>query len=229
MHLPFVYHGDASKEALMRESLAKKDGFFYDSEGSSFGPGSTFGKSGARSWEKTVAQMSEVELDAELADVYAREFGLSKEALDDQERRKWSKRREDKAIDGVKPSHVKYDKKGNAIYPKKGPSEEFFIVDGYNIIFAWEELCDLAKRNVDAARDSLKDILCNFRGYRGCRLILVFDAYKVKGNPGKKELYNGIEVVYTRSDETADACIERMVHDVREKYRVTVATSDALE
>ena len=102
-------------------------------------------------------------------------------------------------------------------------------MDGYNIIFAWEDLRELAKRNVDAARDSLKDILCNFRGYRGCRLILVFDAYKVKGNPGKKELYNGIEVVYTRSDETADAYIERMVHDVREKYRVTVATSDALE
>ena len=229
MHLPFVYHGDASKEALLQESLAKKDGFFYDSQGSSFGPGSTLGKSGAKSWEKTVAQMSEVELDAELADVYAREFGMSKEDLADQERRKWRKKREDKAIDGVKPSHVKYDKKGNEIYPKKGPSEDFLIVDGYNIIFAWNDLHELAKQNVDAARDSLKDILCNYRGYRGCRLILVFDAYKIKGNPGKKECYNGVEVVYTKSDETADAFIERMVHDVREKYRVTVATSDALE
>lgn len=243
MHMPFVYHGDDSKETLIRESLANKDGFFYDSKGNSFGPGSVAAKSGEKSWEKAVASMSEAELDAELADVYAREFGLSKDDLAEQERRKWSKRKENNAIDGVKPSHVKYDKKGNAIYPDKGPSEEYLIVDGYNIIFAWEDLKELAKKNVDAARDSLKDILCNYQGYRGCRLILVFDAYKSKGSPGKRELYDGtgraqkdasdrksgVEVVYTKSDETADAFIERMVHDIRDKYRVTVATSDGME
>ncbi len=243
MHLPYVYHGDASKETLIREGLANREGFFYDSEGNAFGPGCFAAKSREKSWEKTVASMSETELDAELADVYAREFGLSKDDLAEQERRKWSKRRESKAIDGAKPPHVKYDKKGNAIYPQKGPSEEYLIVDGYNIIFAWEDLKALAKRNMDAARDSLKDTLCNYQGYRGCRMILVFDAYKSKDSPGKREFYdgtgraqrdvsdrkNGVEVVYTKSDETADAFIERMVYEIRDKYRVTVATSDGLE
>jgi predicted RNA-binding protein with PIN domain len=124
---------------------------------------------------------------------------------------------------------VKYDKKGNPIYPAKGPTEEYLIVDGYNIIFSWDELKELSKTNMDAARDSLKDTLCNYQGYRRCHLILVFDAYKVKGHAGKTENYQGIEVVYTRQDETADAFIERKVHDIREKYRVTVATSDGLE
>ena len=107
--------------------------------------------------------------------------------------------------------------------------EEVLIVDGYNIIFAWDELRELAKIHPDAARDSLKDSLCNYLGYRGGRVILVFDAYKVKGNAGKRENYQNIEVVYTGEDETADAFIERTVHDMAERYRVTVATSDGLE
>lgn len=228
MHLPYVYQGDTSKDALMKQSLASKDGLFYESEGYAFGPDSMASKAGTTSWAKAVASMSEVELDAELADVYAREFKLSKDDLDEQQRQKWVRRR-DTSVDGIKPSHVKYDKKGNPIYPSKGPSEEYLIVDGYNIIFAWEDLKSLAKTNIDAARDSLKDTLCNYKGYRGCHLILVFDAYKIKGNPGKREQFNGIEVVYTKSDETADAFIERTVHDIRDRYRVTVATSDGLE
>lgn len=110
--------------------------------------------------------------------------------------------------------------------------EEYLLVDGYNIIFAWPELRELAQVNLDSARDKLMDILCNYQGYQGCRLILVYDAYKVKGNPGSVMKYHNIEVVYTKEAETADQYIERTTHRMGEKprkYRVTVATSDALE
>lgn len=170
--------------------------------------------------------MTSVELDAELADVYAREFGMSKNDMEEQERKSASKQYE--GLSG-KPRTVKHDKHGNPIYPAKGPQEEYLIVDGYNIIFAWEDLNSLSKINIDSARDALKDVLANYQGYRGCRLILVFDAYKVKGNAGKHENFNGIDVFYTKQDETADAFIERTVHDIRDKYKVTVATNDALE
>ena len=107
--------------------------------------------------------------------------------------------------------------------------EEFLLVDGYNIIFAWEELRNLAKLNIDSARDKLMDICCNYQGYAGCTLILVYDAYKVKGNPGSVIRYHNIHVVYTKEAETADQYIEKTVHKIGRKHRVTVATSDALE
>ena len=114
----------------------------------------------------------------------------------------------------------------------KEKPEEYLLVDGYNIIFAWPELRELAQINLDSARDKLMDILCNYQGYQGCRLILVYDAYKVKGNPGSVMKYHNIEVVYTKEAETADQYIERTTHELGakpQKYRVTVATSDALE
>ena len=117
------------------------------------------------------------------------------------------------------------------VVPQEKP-EEYLLVDGYNIIFAWPELRELAKINLDSARDKLMDILCNYQGYPGCRLILVYDAYKVKGNPGSTMKYHNIEVVYTKEAETADQYIERTTHQLGakpQKYRVTVATSDALE
>ena len=120
-------------------------------------------------------------------------------------------------------------------YKKVVPTEkqeEYLLVDGYNIIFAWPELRELAQINLDSARDKLMDIMCNYQGYQGCRLILVYDAYKVKGNPGSVMKYHNIEVVYTREAETADQYIERTTHELGakpQKYRVTVATSDALE
>ena len=83
--------------------------------------------------------------------------------------------------------------------------------------------------NIDSARDKLMDILCNYQGYRQNTLILVFDAYKVKGNPGSVTKYHNIYVVYTKEAETADQYIEKTVHDIGRKYQVTVATSDALE
>lgn len=117
------------------------------------------------------------------------------------------------------------------VLPQEKP-EEYLLVDGYNIIFAWPELRELAQINLDSARDKLMDILCNYQGYQGCRLILVYDAYKVKGNPGSVMKYHNIEVVYTKEAETADQYIERTTHQLGtrpQKYRVTVATSDALE
>lgn len=105
----------------------------------------------------------------------------------------------------------------------------YLLVDGYNIIFAWDELKEIAADNLDAAREILVNRLCNYRGFTQCRLILVFDAYKVKGNIGSVEHINGIDVVYTKEAETADAYIEKVTHELAKKHRVRVATSDGLE
>ena len=109
------------------------------------------------------------------------------------------------------------------------PEKQYLLVDGYNIIFAWEDLKELADANIDAARDKLMDLLCNYQGYKKCTLILVFDAYKVQGNPGSVQKYHNIHVVYTKEAETADQYIEKAVHEIGRKYQVTVATSDRLE
>ena len=106
---------------------------------------------------------------------------------------------------------------------------EYLLVDGYNVIFAWEELSELAKTNIDGARGKLMDILCNYQGFRQCSLILVFDAYRVEGHREEVLPYHNIHVVYTREAETADQYIERTAHEIGRKYQVTVATSDKLE
>ena len=106
---------------------------------------------------------------------------------------------------------------------------EYLLVDGYNIIFAWDELKALAQDHLDAARKSLCDLLCNYQGYRKCEVIAVFDAYKVKGGQGSVEKYHNIHVVYTREAETADAYIERATYEIGRKHRVKVATSDGPE
>lgn len=102
-------------------------------------------------------------------------------------------------------------------------------MDGYNILFAWEELKTLAKTNIDAARQALMDLLCNYQGYKNCVLILVFDAYKVPGNTGTVSRYHNIYVVYTKEAETADAYIEKATFDIGQRHKVRVATSDGLE
>ena len=107
--------------------------------------------------------------------------------------------------------------------------KQYLLVDGYNIIFAWEDLNELAKTNIDAARDKLMDILCNYQGFKKCELILVFDAYKIEGHPVEVIDYHNIHVVYTKEAETADQYIEKLVHEIGRKYEVTVATSDRLE
>ena len=106
---------------------------------------------------------------------------------------------------------------------------EYLLVDGYNIIFAWDELNALAKESLDAARHRLMDILCNYQGYQKCVLILVFDAYRVPGSPGAIEQYHNIHVVYTKEAETADMFIERVTHEIGKSRRVRVATSDGME
>ena len=112
---------------------------------------------------------------------------------------------------------------------KKPEEEEYLLVDGYNIIFAWEELRELSKVTIDGARQKLMDILCNYQGYKKCTLILVFDAYKVTGNTGEAIDYHNIHVVYTKEAETADQYIEKLAHKIGRQYNVTVATSDGLE
>ncbi len=107
--------------------------------------------------------------------------------------------------------------------------EKYLLVDGYNVIFAWEELNELAKVNIDGARGRLMDILCDYQGIRKCHLIVVFDAYRVKGHPTEVSDYHNIHVVYTKEAETADQFIEKFAHENGRKYDVTVATSDGLE
>lgn len=106
---------------------------------------------------------------------------------------------------------------------------EYLLVDGYNIIFAWDELNALSKESLEAARHRLMDILCNYQGFKKCVLILVFDAYRVPGSPGSIEQYHNIHVVYTREAETADMFIERVTHEIGKGRRVRVATSDGME
>ena len=127
-----------------------------------------------------------------------------------------------------KPARTSLDEGKYAIQNQKtGP--EYLLVDGYNIIFAWDELKELAQADVAAARAALEDILSNYQGFRKCVVILVFDAYKVKGNPGSVEKRHNIYVVYTREAETADAYIEKATYDLGRDHRVRVATSDGLE
>lgn len=112
---------------------------------------------------------------------------------------------------------------------RKDQMEEYLLVDGYNVIFAWEDLKELAKVNIEGARNKLMDVLCNYQGFKKCNLILVFDAYKVQGQELGVQKYHNIYVVYTKEAETADQYIEKVVHEIGRKYHVTVATSDNVE
>ena len=114
-------------------------------------------------------------------------------------------------------------------YQPKKSGEEYLLVDGYNVIYAWEDLKELAEDNLDGARGKLMDILCNYQGIRKCHLIVVFDAYRVKGHAAEITDYHNIHVVFTAEAETADQYIEKFAHENGKKYRVTVATSDGLE
>ena len=114
-------------------------------------------------------------------------------------------------------------------YRKQKGEKEYLLVDGYNVIFAWDDLKALAAVNIDSARDKLIDVMSNYQGYVGCELILVFDAYKVKQNPGSITKHGNIHVVYTKEAETADMYIEKTTHELGRKYKVTVASSDGLE
>ena len=108
------------------------------------------------------------------------------------------------------------------------PKQQYLIVDGYNIIFAWEELAALAKADLDAARRRLCDLLSSFAGFKKCTLVLVFDGYKQKGSPGSRTVWNNIRIVYTPEGQTADAYIEALAGEIGNNYAVRVASSDGL-
>lgn len=156
----------------------------------------------------------------EIEKIYASSYGQSKDDLLPYR---------DVSGNGPKVVSTGDKKEKPYVYKPKEKLEEYLLVDGYNIIFADSELNSLSKVNIDSARDKLIDICCNYQGIRGCTLILVYDAYKVKGNPGSVVKYNNIYVVYTKEAETADMYIEKTVHKMAKKADVTVATSDALE
>ena len=122
-----------------------------------------------------------------------------------------------------------YGQGGKESGRKAEKKEKYLLVDGYNIIFAWEDLKELAKASIDGARGKLMDILCNYQGIRGCRLILVFDAYRVQGHDTELFDYHNIHVVYTKEAETADQYIEKFAYENGKKADITVATSDGLE
>ena len=128
------------------------------------------------------------------------------------------------------PKIIKAAQSAKPYVPKKTvKTEEYLLVDGYNIIFAWDELKRLAEDSLDHARNELITILCNYQGFKRCNVIVVFDAYKVKGNHGSVEKLHNISVVYTKEAETADTYIERATHELSRKARVRVATSDNME
>ena len=153
--------------------------------------------------------------DPELLTIMEREFG--------------SKQKERDRYSSYRKQTVSTPVRHTTVIKENEPKKEYLLVDGYNIIFAWEELNELAKASIDAARNKLMDILSNYQCFIGCTLILVFDAYKVKGNQGEVQKYHNIYVVYTKEAETADQYIEKTTHEIGRKYKVTVATSDALE
>ena len=153
--------------------------------------------------------------DPELLTIMEREFG--------------SKQKERERYSSYRKQTVSTPVRHTTVIKENEPKKEYLLVDGYNIIFAWEELNELAKASIDAARNKLMDILSNYQGFIGCTLILVFDAYKVKGNQGEVQKYHNIYVVYTKEAEIADQYIEKTTHEIGRKYKVTVATSDALE
>ncbi|MBQ8548491.1 MAG: NYN domain-containing protein, partial [Lachnospiraceae bacterium] len=155
--------------------------------------------------------------DKELAEIFNRTYGKSE-----------SKGKTGNAYDPMSVVHRPSMPKKVEIRPQER-QEEYLLVDGYNIIFSWDELNEISKTNIAAARQKLMDVLCNYQGFKKCTLILVFDAYKVEGFQGEVQKYHNIHVVYTKEAETADQYIEKTVHQIAKKYKVTVATSDATE
>lgn len=163
-----------------------------------------------------------VQNEEELRAIFERTYGAVK-----RERQGWEQvsKRNPNRNPSVRSSETENTRKEK----KREPIKEYLLVDGYNIIFAWEDLNELSKINIESARNKLMDRLSNYQGYKKMTLILVFDAYKVKGNPGSVMKYHNIYVIYTKEAETADQYIEKTVHEIGRKYQVTVATSDALE
>lgn len=170
--------------------------------------------------KKSKSQGETLLLDKELEEIFQRTYGPIQKSLPDgpAEYRPKSPLREIPSTGASKQESA-----------KKKPEDAYLLVDGYNIIFAWEELKELAQTDLGAARDKLMDALSNYQGYTKCTLILVFDAYKVPGNNREIFQYHNIHIVYTKEAETADQYIEKTAHQIGRTHEVTVATSDSLE
>ncbi len=155
-------------------------------------------------------------LDKELMAIFEQTYGPIKAKKTEEKKRHidYTKQKE------KSPGHIKtQDFKGT----------EYLLVDGYNVIFSWDELRELSKVTIDGARDKLINILCNYQGFKKCQVIVVFDAYKVKNNCGEVEKVNNIDVVYTKEAETADMYIEKVTQKIARNNKVKVVTSDAVE
>ena len=162
----------------------------------------------------------------ELRRIFERTYGPIKSRFSDEEpdngRSAKSWKRASRVISADPP-----DKRSHAA--RKATEKEYLLIDGYNIVFAWEDLRELAAKDIMAARDKLIDMIVDFAGFRKEHVILVFDAYKVRGGRGEVIHVGGIDVIYTKEAETADLYIEKAAHELSKRYKVTVATSDAVE
>lgn len=193
---------------------------------------------------KSVSEMSIT--DEELSEIFARTFGgdykdkdvalngrfrrtTSEYKVNGQYNKSQSRDRQpgNGPLEGSRPADRGIATPG--AFKRRKNGEDYVIVDGYNVIFAWDTLRELSEHNIDSARGKLMDILSNYQGYMNCKLIVVFDGYKVKDNKGERFPYDDIEVVYTKEGETADAHIEKLTHELARKHKVTVVTSDGLE
>lgn len=213
MHLEYSYRPDS-------DCSETTDGLSYAVEGKTI--------AGAHLEQKRREKQeasSSWELDAQLQEIYQREFGMNKNDMLEAERKKW--RKKNQADAGARGP--KHDKQGNILYPKKDMRKQHLIVDGYNIIFALSRYKELANDNMDGAKGKLLDDLYNYKGYKRCKVTVVFDAYKNKEHPESVEDYHGITVVHTKTDMTADTYIEQMAHNLGGKEYLTVASNDNLE
>lgn len=216
MHLPLGGAPAKGAEPIILRDLSEENKGMVSEEGKSFTPEllriSREKKNAAAPTDYMGAGYA---ADKELEEIFNRTFARNKKEEPKRDPRKEKKEAQFRPL----PEHVNVPEK----------KKEYLLVDGYNIIHAWDELRELMNISLDGARQALLDILSDYQGFQGNTVIAVFDAYRVKGGTGSVEKYAGIYVVYTKEAETADAYIEKTVHEIGHKYNVTVATSDALE
>ena len=224
MHLPFSWTGDETEEGLCDENDPYFSAGLPGTSGNgnpADGAGGQNGRSHQIVSRKNDGKREEVWVGTEEIDeILARTYGANKRDKSVPRKDGWNRYHSGRRVYGSDAQTV------------SGPSrrrDRYLLVDGYNIIFAWEELRELAERNVDGARGLLQDILCNYQGAAGCQVIVVFDAYRVQGHETEVLDYHNIHVVYTKEAETADQYIEKFTHENGAKYDITVATSDGLE
>lgn len=214
----------------------------YDAEGDPENTGdSVFCANGAGfrvPWDESDGYMHvRVGVKEDREDVYKNVNGA---AVNERKSKPKTKKEEDEELERIFEMTYGKRKERRVIGPKTIEAEkvkikpaevkqEYFLVDGYNIIFAWDRLKELANKNLDSAREALLEILSNFQSYRGCKMKVVFDAYKISGGIRHYENYDNIDVVFTKEAETADTYIEKTASELSKQYLVRVATSDNLE